>query len=101
MPVEVIWLDQAVDDLDDVFMFIAKDNPAAAFAYIDGLEDACKRLTDFPESGRFYSSVYRTLIYRNHLIFYKFSIVGSVLKIVKIVDGRQDYRKLLMDLPES
>ena len=44
MPVEVVWLDQAVDDLDAVFMFIAKDNPTAALHYIDGLEDICTRL---------------------------------------------------------
>ena len=101
MPVEVVWLDQAVDDLDAVFMFIAKDNPTAALHYIDGLEDICTRLRDFPDSGRFYAAEYRTLIYRNHLIFYRFPTGANTLKIVKIVDGRQDYRKLLMDLPEN
>lgn len=101
MQAEVVWLDQAVEDLDAIFVFIAKDNPSAALDYIDGLEEACKRLRDFPNSGRFYDSQYQTLIYRNHLIFYKFSISTKVLKIIKIVDGRQDYLKLVIDLPEN
>ncbi len=101
MPVEVVWLDQAADDLDAVFKFIAQDNPSAALDYIDGFEHACKHLQDFPNSGRFYDSRYKTLIYRNHLIFYRFSMTANTLKIVTIVDGRQHYRKLLTDLPES
>lgn len=38
MAVEVIWLDQAKDDLREILDFIAKDNPGAAANYVAGIE---------------------------------------------------------------
>ena len=53
MAVEVVWLDQAKDDLREILDFIAKDNAFAALTYVDGIERACSKLADFPDAGQF------------------------------------------------
>ena len=48
MPVEVVWLDQALDDLSAILDFISTESPKAAAKYVAGLRKGCERLRDFP-----------------------------------------------------
>ena len=41
----------AVADLEEIFSYIAMDNPAAVAAVIDRVERSVARLADFPELG--------------------------------------------------
>jgi plasmid stabilization system protein ParE len=49
---QVSWTRQAVDDLEAVCLFIARDSPQLAAAFADRVLRATDRLADFPQSGR-------------------------------------------------
>jgi toxin ParE1/3/4 len=46
------WTDLAASDLIEILDYIAEDNPAAALAAVDRIEQTSLRLADFPLSGR-------------------------------------------------
>ena len=49
---EVKWTPQALDDLEAICLFIARDAPPVAAVFAQGAFDATDRLANFPESGR-------------------------------------------------
>ena len=95
MAAELVWREQALDDLLAIMEYIASDNRRAAWKYVDALEAACQRLRDFPLIGRRYSSRYRAIVFRNHLIFYRFDTDANVVFITRVVDGRRDVAQVL------
>ena len=42
---------QAEKDLDEIWWFIAQDNPSAADRFLDELEEQCRALAQFPKMG--------------------------------------------------
>ena len=48
----VLWTSGARSDLIAIFDYIADDNPAAAAALVDRVEEAVMRLADHPGLGR-------------------------------------------------
>ena len=48
----IIWTSQALDDLQAIGDFIARDAPAFAQAFVDKVFETVERLEDFPRSGR-------------------------------------------------
>lgn len=90
MAVEVVWLDQALEDLWAIGDRIATTAPNAAHAYVDGLLNATRQLSDFPLSGMQHNEVFRRIIYRNHLVLYNFSAALETVKIYAVVDARRD-----------
>ena len=49
---EVRWTLQAVDDLEAICIFIARDAPPVAAVFAQAAFDATDRLAEFPRSGR-------------------------------------------------
>ncbi|MBI2901096.1 MAG: type II toxin-antitoxin system RelE/ParE family toxin [Planctomycetes bacterium] len=49
---EVVWTPQALDDLDAVCLFIARDSPRVAQTFAGRAFQAADRLALFPRSGR-------------------------------------------------
>lgn len=49
---KVIWSPAALDDVDGIAEYIARDSPDRAAAFADRLVNATHRLADFPHSGR-------------------------------------------------
>jgi plasmid stabilization system protein ParE len=95
MGAEVVWLDQAKDDLRELLDYLAERNPAAATKYVAGIADACGRLSDFPLSGLQYNERYRRIVFRNHLVFYRLDEQNRQVLIATVLDGRRDIEKLL------
>lgn len=98
MQCDIVWLNQARDDILSVLEFIAADSPNAALRYIDDLEAHVNQLSDFPDSGRLYNDRYRCLVFRNHLIFYRAEL--DIVTIVTVIDGRRDLSRILANLPK-
>ena len=48
---ELIWDDEALADLEDIFNWIAQDSPAAAKTVVDRLFSSAELLIDFPFMG--------------------------------------------------
>ena len=66
---DVVWLDQAKDDLLALSDHLYPQNPLATLEYIEELERACGRFGDFPLQGWQYDERYCAIVVRNHLIF--------------------------------
>ena len=49
---QVRWTPQAVDDLEAICIFIARDAPSIAAVFAQRAFDITDRLANFPESGR-------------------------------------------------
>ncbi|MBQ10202.1 MAG: plasmid stabilization protein [Planctomyces sp.] len=72
---EVRWTPQALDDLEAVCLFIARDAPSFAEVFAQRAFDATDRLTEFPESGRIVSEMndpnLRELLIGNYRLIYR------------------------------
>lgn len=98
MAAELVWLEQAEADLDSVGEHIAQSNPGAAAKYVDSILSACKKLTEFPRSGRQYNKRYRILVVRNHLVFYRHDKTRERVVIAAVFDGRRNLARLVKSL---
>ena len=95
MPAEVVWLDQAQDDLQTIHDHIGTHDPHAAASYVEAIVAACAKLAPFPQSGRVYHDRYRVLVVKKHLIFHRYDEAIGQVAIVTILDGRRDITALL------
>jgi toxin ParE1/3/4 len=46
--------DKAVQDLDDIFDYIAQQNPSAASKLFDAIRQKCRQVAEFPNMGKSY-----------------------------------------------
>ena len=53
---EIRWTDEAATWLEDIFKYIAEDNPEAARRVADGIYQKAQILSAFPEIGYHYRS---------------------------------------------
>lgn len=103
MKYQILRTEKANEQLREIIFYIADDSGSVDIAlnYLDKIENAIKRLEDFPLSGSVpkYSILrkqgYRVLIVERHLIFYKVNEVEKTVIIYAVVDGRREYRNLL------
>lgn len=78
-------------DLIDIWRFVATDNPDAADALLDLLDEACRKLAEHPQSGPARDDIrpgLRYIVAGAYLILYR--IVGDGIEIVRVVHGRRD-----------
>jgi toxin ParE1/3/4 len=72
---EVAWTPQALDDLEAVCLFIARDSPEMAAVFADRAFRATDRLADYPRSGRVVpelrNDVIREIIVGNYRLIYR------------------------------
>ncbi len=103
MKYKIVRTEKADEQLREIIFYIADDSGSIEIAlnYLDKIENAIKRLEDFPMSGSVprYSILrkqgYRVLIVERHLVFYKVNSNTGIVTIYAVVDGRQEYRNLL------
>jgi toxin ParE1/3/4 len=71
--VQVNWTRESLRWLEDIFEYIAGDNPEAAHAVVEGIYQHAQRLSDFPELGYRYrpsARNVRILLYGHYRIAY-------------------------------
>ena len=95
MAASIQWLDQAKEDLRAILDFISRENPKAAKKYVEELQSACARLTEFPLSAPQYDRRFRALVFRNHLAFYIYDEDARIVSIAMVLDGRRDIANLI------
>ncbi len=73
--VKVSWTDQALDDLEAICLFIARDAPRYAEIFADRAFVATERLGQFPLSGRIVPEIgredIREIILGNYRVIYR------------------------------
>jgi toxin ParE1/3/4 len=79
---EIIWTPFALEDLQSVYDYIAKDSPYYANRFIDKLVDRVDILIDHPEAGRivpeFENELIRELIEGSYRIIYKINSITEI-----------------------
>ncbi len=86
---EVRWTPQAVDDLESIADFIARDSPHYARLFVINVLEALDRLPVFPKSGRVVPELknpaIREIILGNYRIVYR--LKGQIAEILTVYHG--------------
>jgi addiction module RelE/StbE family toxin len=93
---KIRWLDLAVDDLENIADYIARDNPSEADRKVDRLWTVVKNLADHPEAGR-PGRVYgtRELIVSQTPFIVPYRIAGSEIQILWVLHGARQWPESL------
>lgn len=90
---EIYWTEPALDDLDGIFDFIAKDAPPYAMSFIQALMESVEQLKDFPHSGRTIpeadDDALREIIFQGYRIMY-WIIDEKRIDIIATIHGSRD-----------
>jgi toxin ParE1/3/4 len=89
---QVIWTREAQRWLEDIFEFIAADNPQAASETVEGIFHRAQILRDYPEAGHRYSTSSRNvriLLYSHYRITYLIKDSGDI-DILGVFHGALD-----------
>jgi toxin ParE1/3/4 len=81
----------AVDDLDGIAEYIARDNPLRALEFVDELRDRCQQLAAFPSASPLRPDIaegVRLAPFGRYVILY--SIASDHLLIERILHGARD-----------
>ena len=99
--IKVVWRQRAIRHLHSIYRYIVVRNPSAAEKYASELQAACEALEHFPERAPKYNRGYRALVFRNHLIFYRYDQESGRVYITAIIDARQDVDRLIRHLRDE
>jgi plasmid stabilization system protein ParE len=89
---EISWTDEAQRWLNDIFEYIAADNPQAATRTVEGIYDRAQDLRRFPELGARYAASSRNvriLLYGHYRIAYLVKEDGNI-DILGVFHGALD-----------
>ena len=88
MAFQIIWSEQARDDLQSIVLFIAQDNPTVAESFGYRLMSKVDLLAQFPQIGRIVpeenDETIRKIIFRPYRIIYKVLAEKQIIGIARI-----------------
>jgi len=88
MAYKLIWSPATRDDLHDIVVFIARDNPNRAMSFGYELISETDRLQEFPELGRIvpeYRNDYiREIIFRTYRIVYRVNHENQICEVARV-----------------
>ena len=96
---KIHYLEISKNDLDQIFEYILRDNPASALKILDEIDEGITQLSQFPKLGKLPKDDklkafgYRVLIVANYLVFY--IIKEDIIEIHRILHGSRDYQNIL------
>ena len=82
---------QAEEDLIEIWLYIAQDNPAAADRVLDDIEEMFEALVENPMIGRLRPDIAPELRYftvGKYLILYR--VVPNGVQVVRVIHGARD-----------
>ncbi|PWW01996.1 toxin ParE1/3/4 [Hoeflea marina] len=94
---ELVYTPAALADLEEIFWFIAADNPPRARSYVAEIEQACRNLCGTPLMGRTRSDIrpglYVFPLWRRIVIAYE--LPDDRVDVLRIFSGGRDYEALM------
>ena len=91
MAFQIIWSEQACDDLQSIVLFIAQDNPAVAEPFGYRLMSKVDVLAQFPQIGRVVpeenDETIREIIVRPYRIIHKVLVGKQIVGIARVWHG--------------
>ena len=98
MAYKLIWSPAARDDLHDIVVFIARDNPNRAMSFGYELMSETDRLEEFPEIGRivpeYRSDNLREIIFRPYRIVYRLNHEQKLCQIARVWHSARGFPQL-------
>ena len=92
------WTDEAYNWLQDIFQYIARDNPDAAQRVISGIYAKTQLLSDYPQSGSKYRTELegdiRIMLYGHYRIAYLHN-ADNTIDILGVFHGAMDIDKYM------
>lgn len=96
---EIIWVEPALLDLDEIADYIARDKYSAAQKLVRKVFSTIERLEQFPLSGRLIPELsntrYREIIVGPCRIFYR--VEQNTVYILHVMRGERQLRSYLLD----
>jgi plasmid stabilization system protein ParE len=92
---DVRFLQEALDDLEEIVLYIAQDSRAAALRMHDKIIESINNLATFPKLGRLVpdnkmsAAGYRMLGIRPYIVFYR--MFGHNIFIYRVLHGTANY----------
>jgi addiction module RelE/StbE family toxin len=91
MAYSVVWSPHAIEDVDAIAVYIARDSPAYASAVVSKILDSTRNLSNFPLSGRIvpefdHESIREKIVYSYRVIY---RVENDIVTIATIVHGKQ------------
>lgn len=84
----LVWSQHATDDRLAIFMWVAQDDPQAAADVDERIEEAARRLIDFPNSGRpGRIEDTRELVIARTPYVAPYQLVGDTVRILRVIHG--------------
>jgi toxin ParE1/3/4 len=91
---QVIWSPSALEDIEQIAQFIARDSSDQAAIFVGRLVEATDRLASAPRSGRAIPEIgrpdWREIIYGAYRIMYRH--VGRDVWITGVIHGARDWK---------
>lgn len=93
---QVTWAESALDGLEGIVGYIARDSPNYAAAFVIEMRDAARSLVHLGERGRvvpeWNDQSMRELLVENYRLIYKLS--GATVSIIGVVHAARDLEAL-------
>ena len=88
---KLVWTEEALRWLEDIFEYIAKDNPDAAARTVQSIYERAQALTQHPEMGERYAGSQRhvrILLYEHYRIAYL--VKSERVEVLGVFHGAPD-----------
>lgn len=90
---KILYTYNAINDLDRLRSFIAKDSQKAAYAIQERISQAIERLESFPSLGKKVKNKKSTVSLRDLITgsyIIRYALLGSEIHILRIWHGKED-----------
>ncbi len=99
--VQVDWAQPALNDLHEVYDYIARDSPRYAQLTIERITEAAGRLAHFPKLGQVLSEfphlAYRQMVVGNYRLVYRNDYEQNRIFVVGVIHASRDLLSVLED----
>ena len=90
---KIKWTIRAINDLQDIYEFIAKDSKRYAQIQIVNIQDSVSNLLSFPLAGHKVPELphlqYREILVGNYRVIYRFEKKQDIVIIMSVMHGRR------------
>ena len=99
------FLQEALDDLEEIVLYIAQDSRVAALSMHDKIIEKANDLMDFPKRGRLVpdkkmsAAGYRMLGVNPYILFYR--VIGNDIFIYRVLHGATNYPLLYEKMTQA
>ena len=89
---KIVFSPEAIEDLEEIWLYIAQDSPVQADGFLDKLYSLCTvNLAAFPDIGTGRAYLDEDVLafpYKRYMIYYRFDV--SQIGIIRILHGSKD-----------